>query len=412
MLNRFHHYFFFIIIITFFALNAHAKNTNVTLELNHADLPETIRMVAKFLGINVLISPSVHGWVTLTINETLPTDAMKILLSSYGLAKWQIGNVWVIAPQRELLQRKQDELKWEETKETMSPLLTRIWEIKYAKAEEIAHVFHDAHSSLLSKRGTVSVDKRTNIICVHDVAERLENIQKIITHLDVPIRQILIAARLISIDSDFERELGIQFTVNSVITETRDRAGKKLDEQDIGHYSLAIARLADNSLLDVKLTALENAGHAELISSPSLFTANQQLASIEAGEEVPYQEVSEGGGTGVVFKKAVLGLKVTPQVLPNDKVLLQLQINQDRPNTKTIMGMPTISTRQMMTSVLVKNGHTVVLGGIYETNDEKVQQGVPILSKIPLLGILFEQSNTRKNKRELLIFVTPKIVAQ
>src|SRR5262249_7616242 len=156
--------------------------------------------------------------------------------------------------------------------------------------------------------------------------------------------------------------------------------------------------------------ALQNAGHAELISSPSLFTANQQLASIEAGEEVPYQEVSESGGTAIVFKKAVLGLKVTPQVLPGKNILLHLQINQDKPNNKMIHGMPRINTRKMITNFKVKSGQTIVLGGIYETNREDGQSGLPFLSSIPGFGWLFGQENIRRSKRELLIFVTPEIV--
>ncbi|HSW71329.1 MAG TPA: type IV pilus secretin PilQ, partial [Gammaproteobacteria bacterium] len=168
--------------------------------------------------------------------------------------------------------------------------------------------------------------------------------------------------------------------------------------------------LADNSLLDVKLAALENAGHGELISSPSLFTANQQLASIEAGEEIPYQEASSSGATTVVFKKAVLSLKVRPQLLPGKKILLQLHINQDRPNTRLVLGVPTISTRQLLTNVLIPNGQTVVLGGIYEINKEKSKETFPFLAKLPLVGSFFQLNKQRHNKRELLIFVTPRVI--
>ncbi|MBX3708580.1 MAG: type IV pilus secretin PilQ [Gammaproteobacteria bacterium] len=405
-----HRFFFFLTFLTFFMTTTiQAENAGITLALHHVDLPDAIRMVAKFLKINVIISSSVKGVVTLNFSDAVPKDAMDILLSSHGLVKWKVGNIWLIAPQNELLKQKQDELKWREMKDAMLPLSTKIWKIKYAKAEDIVRIFQDEHAPWVSKRGRVRVDVRTNTICVQDIAERLDNIHHVIARLDVPVHQILIAARLVSVDSDFERELGIQFTTNSTTSENIDGIQKKSIGQEMGRYSLAIAKLADGSLLDVKLIALENAGHAELISSPSLFTTNQQPASIEAGEEVPYQEVSEGGGTAVVFKKAVLGLKVTPQVLPNNNVLLQLQINQDRPNSRTVMGMPVISTRQMVTSVLVKSGQTIVLGGIYESNKETTRRGIPMLSEIPLLGLLFKQSNTRKNKRELLIFVTPTI---
>jgi len=212
----------------------------------------------------------------------------------------------------------------------------------------------------------------------------------------VPVKQILIETRLATVDSDFERELGLHFSIQDPLTA----------QQSAGHYSLAVARLADGALLDIKLSAMENAGRAELISNPSLFTANQQPASIEAGEEIPYQETSRNGATTTVFKKAVLSLKVTPQIMPDETVLLQLQVNQDKPSNKMVQGVPTISTRQIMTNVLIKNGQTVVLGGIYEMSSEQGEEKLPI----PLLDLLFREKNVKKRKRELLVFVTPRIM--
>ncbi len=222
------------------------------------------------------------------------------------------------------------------------------------KAEDIGHVLQDSTSSLLSKRGHVRVDVRTNIICIQDTADHLAESDKVIKRLDVPVQQILIEARLASVDNAFERELGINFAVNA-----EGESAAPLAQ----HYSLAVARLADGSQLDIQLAALENAGHGELISSPSLFTANQQTASIESGEEIPYQEKSLSGDTTIAFKKAVLSLKVTPQILPDNEVSLQLQVNQDRPSNLVVQGVPAISTRQISTHVLLNNGQTIVLGG-------------------------------------------------
>ena len=178
------------------------------------------------------------------------------------------------------------------------------------------------------------------------------------------------------------------------------------------HFSLAVARLANSPLLDAKLAALDSEGRGELISSPSLFTANQQSASIESGEEIPYQEVSRSGGTGIAFKKAVLSLKVTPQVMPNGKILLQLQVNQDKPSNRMVLGVPAINTRQISTSITVHDGQTIALGGIYELNKEYGEQRVPFLYKIPGVGMLFRQHNTLENKRELLIFIRPKLIKE
>lgn len=402
---------FITIALTFCIFPVHAQQ-NLSLEWQHANLPDAIRLIAKLLNKNVVISPAVQGSTLLQLTNATPTEVFDLLLTAHGLAKWRIGNIWYIAPREELIKRKQQELNWQEVDDDTAPLLTKIWQIHYARAEDLGRLLQDDHASLLSKRGRVRIDTRTNVVFIEESAARMRRIRALIARLDVPVRQIVIAARLASVDNDFERDLGIDFTVKPPSVQAANGNLAAALHPETGLYSLAVAKLADGSLLDVKLSALENAGHAELISSPSLFTANQQTASIEAGEEVPYQEVSESGGTAVVFKKAVLGLKVTPQVLPGNTVLLQLQINQDRPSNKMVMGMPTISTRQITTSVLVKNGQTIVLGGIYETNAENGERRLPFISQLPLIGWLFRQHTTRENKRELLIFMTPTIITQ
>lgn len=381
------------VMLFFFLLSfntAQAGNL-VTLHLYKANLLDTIRLLSKSVPINVMISPSVQGTATVHFQNVQATQALEMLLATQGLAKWRVGNIWYIAPRAECLKQKQEQKEWQYLLEASSPLAMKLWQIKYAKASEIARFIQDEHASLISKRGKIRIDHRSNVIFIQDGRQRLQLIDALIKKLDVPVQQIAISARLVSIDCDFERELGINFIGDG--------------------YSIAIAKLADGSYLDVKLSALENAGHAELISRPSLFTENQKTASIEAGEEVPYQETSDSGGTAVTFKKAVLGLQVTPHVMPGHRVLLTLRINQDRPSNRLVMGVPTISTRKMVTHILVKNGQTVVLGGIYEFNQESVEHRLPYISKIPLLGLLFKQRHERKNKRELLIFVTPKMIS-
>ena len=396
----------------FFTQTTQAENKNLSLELQNSNLSDAIRLIAKFLGRNVMISPSVQGVVTMHLSNAAPLHAFDLLLATQGLAKWKIGNVWFIGPHDELIKRKQEEMKWQDTWNESLPLKTEVWQIKYGSAENIANLLQDGQASLMSKRGRVRIDTRTNILCIQDIAERIESMRRLIRILDVPVRQIQIEARLVSVDNDFERDLGVRFAVLASSSNADHNVSGLFPRQETNQYSLAIARLADGSLLDVKLSALENAGHAELLSSPSLFTANQQPASIEAGEEVPYQEVSESGGTAIAFKKAVLGLKVTPQVLPGNRVLLQLQINQDRPSSRMVQGVPAISTRQIITNVLVKSGETIVLGGIYERGQENAEDRVPFISQVPVIGLLFKQTKKRENKRELLIFVTPNIIAQ
>jgi len=350
--------------------------------------------------------------VSLQLQNALPQDVFHLILTSQGLTTLQTGNILYVAPQAEIVSRKAEDAKLQESMDDLANITTKVWQIQYAKAEDVSHVLQDNSTSLLSKRGHVRVDARTNTLCVQDIAKNLAAVARLIQKLDVPVQQVLIEARLASVDSDFERELGVGFTTQlatSAATPLPIGVGGAL--QSGARFSLAVAKLADGSLLDVLLAAMENEGKGELISSPSLFTANQQTASIESGEEIPYQEISLSGGTGVAFKKAVLSLKVTPQILPGNKVLLQLQVNQDRPSNRIVLGVPAISTRQITTSILVKNGQTLVLGGIYELNKEHNEQRIPFLGKIPLVGLLFQQQNAKENKRELLIFVTPKIIS-
>lgn len=403
-------YCLLLILLTLSMSNAVAYQMQpISIELNQVDLSEAIRMVAKMLRVNVIVSPSVSGRVTLRLHNVLPEEALRVLLSSYGLTKWERGQLWVIAKPTELVQRQEEEVKWHTVLEETEPLSAQLWQLNYGNSQTIARILTDERSSLLSKRGRIRADQRTNTIYIEDIAERLPSIHRLVAQLDIPVQQIAIEARLASVDSDVERELGLRFVTTSPSNDAR-HPETGMPSAGSGAYTFALLKLADSSWLDVKLSALEKAGQAELISSPSLFTANQETASIEAGEEIPYQETSESGGTAVVFKKAVLGLKVTPQVLPNNRLLLQLQINQDRPSNKLVQGVPTISTRQIITSVLANSGQTVVLGGIYEVNQETGQEGIPFLSQIPLLGRLFSQHNMRRNKRELLIFVTPRIM--
>lgn len=390
--------------------STHFHDEQVSLTLHTMGLKDAIDHVAQFLHINVIISPSVQGTVMLNLIHATPQQTFNMLLLTHHLAAWHLGNVYIIAPQNELIKMKQTEIKWQTLNNESMPLETQIWQIQYASADDIARMLTGQHMSLLSQRGSVRVDTRTNMICVRDTIKRINEIRKLIHRLDVPVQQILIEARLVSIECDYERELGLQFAITQPKIENKSKRTTSILQSEARNYSLAVAKLADNSLLDIKLLALENRGHAELISSPRLFTTNQQTASIEAGEEVPYQETSESGGTAVVFKKAVLGLKVTPQVLPGNNVLLKLQINQDRPSSKMVQGMPTISTRQMITSALVHNGQTIVLGGIYEANIENGVSGIPFLNHVPILSALFQQHHLQKSKRELLVFVTPKII--
>lgn len=351
------------------------NHQKISLDLEEAPLTDALQLVSSAMHHNVLLGSGITGTVTLHLNHADPKAVFDVLLMSHDLV-CSTGDVWFVEP------RSTQEL----------PLITKILPIHYAKASEIAKMIQDDREhALLSKRGQMHADDRTHVIYVEDIPDRIATIASFIATMDKPVHQVLIEARLASVDAHSERDLGIHF------------GGPDKE--------IALGTLLHPALVDVKLSALENTGHAEIISSPSLFTADQQEATIESGEEIPYQEVSKSGATSVAFKKAVLSLKVTPHVMPNHRVMLELQVNQDRPSNRIVLGVPAIDTRQMNTTVWVKDGETIVLGGIYENDIEQHHQAVPGLIQVPLLGFLFGQQNKTMNKRELLIFVTPKILS-
>lgn len=403
-------FFLFLTIIIFYGRMCFAGSAPqpITIDLHNISVQDALHLLTKFMRMNVVLSPHINGMTSLHLYQIPAEQALDSLLASQKLNKWQVDHVWYIMPHQEWLQYQEDHLRMQTLRRESAPLVTRVWQIHYANATDLQHIIQENGHSLLSKRGDVRVDARTNILCVHDIDESITDINHLIRRLDIPVQQVLIEAKLASIDSDFEHTLGIQFTNET--THHDDAAHNTAPLDSVPHFSVAVVTLPDHSKLDMQLTALENNGHGELISKPSLFTANQQTATIEAGEEIPYQETSANGATSVTFKKAVLRLSVTPQVMPDERVLLNLQVNQDKPTNRMILGVPAISTRQISTHILIKNGQTVVLGGIYETNDQHNLQQIPFLGKIPIIGWLFKQQDVSKTKRELLIFVTPNII--
>jgi type IV pilus assembly protein PilQ len=377
-----------ICILTCNAANLFHKK--ISLDLDNVSMQQAVRILADFMHMNLVISPAVLGSTALHLQEVPAKAALDALLATHQLTLWQEDQVWFVGTASEFSHYSEAVLHLRSSKEALASLALRVWQIHYAKASDILELLQSTKNSILSKRGHAAVDRRTNMLYVQDIQEHLQDVNMLIKRLDIPLRQVLIEAHLVSVDCDYEQELGIQYTLEN--------------------SGFTVAKLADTIQLNVQLAALERQGHGEIISSPSLFTANQQTASIESGEEIPYQEVSSSGATGITFKKAVLSLKVTPQIMPNQQVLLQLQVNQDKPSKRIVLGVPAITTRQISTNILVKNGQTVVLGGIYETNRERDFEGIPFLDKIPLVGRLFRQQNVTNTKRELLIFVTPKII--
>lgn len=408
------------------------NNSLVSINFQEIKLRNVLQLLADFSGFNLIVSDAVQGNVSLHLENISWQQALDIILQSQGLGKRTIGNVIIVAPYAEIANQEKQALQVQQQMHELAPLQAELLQIKYGKASQLATLLKDKNNSLLSSRGTVSVDDRTNTLWVQDTDEQISKVKKFVTQLDVQVREVMIEARIVNLDSNFEKELGVRLGLTgnhlsgtlqgaNALHTAAPTGDIPLDQRlnvDLpvlhagggGSIGLALAHLSKGTMLDLELSALESEGVAEIISNPRLITANQQAAMIEAGEEIPYQESTSSGATSVTFKKAVLSLSVTPQITPDGKVMLTLKVNQDKPSSRSVQGVPAISTQQIETQVLVDNEQTIVLGGIYEQNHQTQTQRVPFLSSVPILGNLFKHHVISTKKTELLIFVTPRIL--
>ncbi|RFA31480.1 pilus assembly protein PilQ [Alkalilimnicola ehrlichii] len=419
------------------AQRAEQEYSGDRLSLNFQDIEvrAVLQLIADFTGLNVVVSDSVGGSMTLRLQDVPWDQALDIILQSRGLDKRQTGNVMLIGPAEEIAARERQQLESQQQIRTLAPLRAEFMQVNYAKASDIASLIRSGETSLLSERGSVTLDERTNTLIVRDTESNLTDIRNLIAQLDVPVRQVLIESRIVIANDDFTRDLGVRFGYTrsgdvgsdhtGTIGGTRGSniglgagdfnvpGGLLVDmpvEGQRGSIGVAVGRIG-TELLQLELSAMEVEGRGDIVSSPRVITANQQQASIEQGVEIPYEQATASGATSIAFQKAVLGLEVTPQITPDDRVLLDLHVSKDSPGANTPAG-PAINTQSVTTQVLVDNGETVVLGGIYErTNTEGVRR-IPFFGELPLVGSLFRSTSRVDNRSELLIFVTPKLLSE
>ena len=413
------------------------------LSLNFQDIEvrSVLQLIADFTGINIVVSDTVGGSLTLRLKNVPWDQALDIILKTKGLAMRQTGNVMLVAPSEEIAAREKLELESQKQIEELEPLYSEFIQINYAKAVDIAKLLKSAETTLLSDRGMATIDDRTNTLLVQDTASKLTEVRKLVARLDIPVRQVLIESRIVVAKNDFSRDLGVKFGLskrtrfnddhvlvvggaqgNGLVTDPQTgfevpagsgADGLLVDLPVIGATSsigLAIGKLGSH-LLQLELSAMEAEGTGEVISSPRVLTSNQKPAFIESGVEIPYQEATSSGATSVSFKKAVLSLSVTPQITPDDRIIMDLQVNKDSVG-EVFLGVPSIDTNEISTQVLVDNGETLVLGGIYEQTRADEIDRVPFFGELPLVDWMFKQTRTVNDKAELLIFVTPKIVKE
>jgi len=420
------------------------------LSLNFQDIEvrSVLQLLADFTGLNMVVSDTVTGRITLRLKNVPWDQAMAIILKTKGLSQRRTDNVILVAPTEEIAAREKLELESQQQIEELAPLHSELIQVNYAKALDLAELLKSEDNRLLSERGNVTVDERTNTLLVQDTNNKLDEINKLIEKLDIPVRQVLVESRIVIANDDFARDLGVRFGFNRDYSNSDDRTfqvagGKPGHIGGTAGYAPGIENAAGSGaeglmvnlpsilgadrggalnflvgkvgsyLIQLELTAMQEEGRGEIVSSPRVITSDQNKATILQGQEIPYQEATSSGATNVEFKEAVLKLEVTPHITPDDRIIMELDVTKDNPDwTRTVLGVPPIDTRQIQTTVLVDNGETVVLGGVFERVRQEDEEKIPFFGDLPILGYAFKQSLTQDSNNELLIFITPKILKE
>ncbi|MGH8231464.1 MAG: type IV pilus secretin PilQ [Steroidobacteraceae bacterium] len=439
------------------------KGERLTLNFQDIETRAVLQLLADASGQNIVVSDSVQGSVTLRLQNVPWDQALDIVLRTKGLDKRQEGNVIIVAPADELAAREKADLSAKKDIQALEPLRTEYLQVNYAKAADIATLLKASggggagSNSVLSTRGSVSVDDRTNTLLLVDTADRIADVRRLVATLDIPVKQVLIESRIVIVTNDFERDLGARFGVtatrangtNGLYETTGTAAGTDTGISSAlsnlstngtvypvsvptgatasNRYnvnlpvatpagSIALGILGADYLVDLELSAAQVENRGTVVSSPRVITANQKEASIEQGVEIPYQQSASSGATTIDFKKAVLSLKVKPLITPDNRIILDLTVSDDSVGTVVVasggVNVPAINTRTIETQVVLGDGQTVVLGGILETTQSLQSTGIPWLGDVPVLGNLFKQTTRKDDKDELLIFVTPKILRE
>ncbi|MHB9100088.1 MAG: type IV pilus secretin PilQ [Sulfuricella sp.] len=409
----------------------------LSLDFQNIDTRTLLAVLADFADMNIVISDSVRSSTTLRLKDVPWDQALDITLKQSGLSMRKSGNVIMIAPTEELATKEKLELEAKQQISELEPVRTESFQMKYQKAADVQKILGDKTQQILSKRGSVVLDPRTNTLFVQDTPSKLEEIRKLIGQIDVAVKQVMIESRIVEATDTFSKKLGARLglqdrrdvgtgskigfsgnlTNSSALALGAVPAGGvgnlnfSLPVAGGGAFALTLLNKATGNLINLEISALQSDGRGKIISNPRVITTDQMEATIESGVQIPYLQASSSGATSVAFKKAVLSLKVKPQITPDDNIIMDLKVNKDSRGIDTIAG-PAIDTKQISTQVLVENGGTVIIGGIYEQSIREDVSKVPLLGDIPVLGVLFKNKSNVDEKRELLIFVTPRIIQE
>ncbi|SEN34345.1 type IV pilus secretin (or competence protein) PilQ [Pseudomonas sp. ok272] len=407
----------------------------LSLNFQDIDIRSVLQLLAEVAQLNLVASDSVQGHITLRLSNVPWTQALDLVLKTRGLDKRQIGNVLLVAPADEIAARERQELVLQQQRAELAPLRREWVQVNHAKATDIAKLFQSVTRAegVLDERGSITVDERTNSIIAYQNQERLDELRQIVAQLDLPVRQVMIEARIVEANVDYDKSLGVRWggsisnrghwntsgvssgaSGSSTIGTPGSTSANSpfVDMGAMGNTSgLGIAFIADNVLLDLELMAMEKTGNGEIVSQPKVVTADKETAKILKGTEVPYQQSGAHGATSVSFKEASLSLEVTPQITPDNRILMEVKVTKDEPDyLNKVQDVPPIKKNEVNAKVLVVDGETIVIGGVFSNTQSKVIDKVPFLGDVPYLGRLFRRDVVSERKSELLVFLTPRIM--
>lgn len=404
----------------------------LSLNFQDIDVRSVLQLIADFTDLNLVASDTVQGNITLRLQNVPWDQALDLVLKTKGLDKRKVGNVLLVAPADEIAARERQELESQKQIAELAPLRRELIQVNYAKASDMAKLFQSVTSGegRADERGSITVDDRTNSIIAYQTQDRLDELRRIVAQLDIPVRQVMVEARIVEANVDFDKALGVEWRGvslgdNNFIVGGSNSLVKNSDplEIDAGTFvdlgatgrnvGLNLGFITNNTLLDLELSAMEKTGNGEVISQPKVVTSDKETAKILKGSEIPYQEASSSGATSTSFKQAALSLEVTPQITPDNRIIMEVKVTKDAPdfsNAAASNGVPAITKNEVNAKVLVADGETIVIGGVFTNTQSKSVDKVPFLGDIPYLGALFRRDLVKDSKSELLIFLTPRIM--
>ncbi len=403
----------------------------LSLNFQDIDVRSVLQLIADFTDLNLVASDTVQGNITLRLQNVPWDQALDLVLKTKGLDKRKVGNVLLVAPADEIAARERQELESQKQIAELAPLKRELIQVNYAKAADIAKLFQSVTSAeeAADERGSITVDDRTNSIIAYQTQDKLDELRRIVVQLDIPVRQVMIEARIVEANVDFDKELGVQWrglgvgdnnwvvggrdAVNSATSDVTTRPGGFVDLGASGPTSgINLGFITDNTILDLVLQAMEKTGNGEVISQPKVVTSDKETAKIAKGTEIPYQEASSSGATSTSFKEATLSLEVTPQITPDNRIIMEVKVTKDEPDFSRVSatGAPPIKKNEVNAKVLASDGETIVIGGVFSNTQSKSVDKVPFLGDLPYLGRLFSKDVVKDSKSELLVFLTPRIM--